>query len=292
MTRQALVLVNPLSLARHGLRPAELEALFVRAGILAEVMPLPLGAALEPVRDRLQQSPPALVVAAGGDGTINEVLNMLVLGRSTLGVLPLGTANDFARTLALPLDLEGAIARLAEGQERRIDVGEVDGYRFLNAAHLGLGVETARLTIPALKRLAGPVAYLVAAAMAWRRARPIELAIETPERQWTMPAVQLLVGHGRFFGGGFQIAPEATLDDGLFDVHVLDWPLSFFEAFSWALSLKRGTLRKARGSVHFRTDRLDVRLSRPVELNLDGELLALGETLAFRLHRQALTVRA
>lgn len=286
----ALVLANPVSLGKRGLSFGDLERLLARHGIPATAEELPEFPDHGYYRDRLSREGRSMVVAAGGDGTLHHVANIAGPVGVRMGALPLGTANDFARTLGLPSELEPAASRIAAGVLRVVDLGQVNGRLFLNAGHMGLGVETAKQTLPWLKRSIGPLAYGVAAVQAWRKGRPIAMAVTTDDRTFEVPAVQLLVGNGRYFGGGLQIAPDATLSDSLLDVHILDWPLSLWEAATWMFALKKGTLARQRGALHLRTQRLEVAMNELHDLNLDGEVLALGARLDFAVVPGALRV--
>ena len=141
--------------------------------------------------------------------------------RAALGVLPLGTANDFARTLHIPDDLEGALRVIARGAVRAVDVAWLGDRAFLNAASLGVSSELTRRLEDGLKRRAGKLAYPVAAPAAAVGQPAFKLRIELDGRVIADDALQVVVGNGRYHGGGRLIAPRARIDDHRLDVYVL-----------------------------------------------------------------------
>jgi lipid kinase YegS len=166
-----------------------------------------------------------VVVAVGGDGTVNEVLHGLMTlpteARPALGVIPLGTANDFARGCGIPLDPSHALALCLAGDPVAADVGRANNRWFINAASIGFGAVVTATTPPELKRLLGGAAYTLMAAILATNFRPYEGRLLLPDQEVTGPDVVLIVGNGRQTGGGKQIAPRALLDDSLLDLLVV-----------------------------------------------------------------------
>ena len=166
-----------------------------------------------------------LLIAAGGDGTLNEVVHGLMdlssAARPVLGVVPLGTANDFATGCGIPREPEKALALCMEGNASRIDVGKANDHWFLNVASVGFGAEVTASTSPELKRLLGPVAYAVMGAILAINVHQYHGRLILPDRQITGSGPVAIVGNGRQTGGGVQVAPRACLNDGLLDVLVV-----------------------------------------------------------------------
>jgi lipid kinase YegS len=166
-----------------------------------------------------------LVVAAGGDGTLNEVVNGLMdfphTARPTLGIVPLGTANDFAIGCGIPLDPEKAMALCMKGKAVPIDLGKANDHWFVNAASCGFGAEITATTSPELKRLLGSVAYTLMGAILAINVRQFEGRLRFPDRELIGSGQVAIVGNGRQTGGGIQVAPRACIDDGLLDVLVI-----------------------------------------------------------------------
>jgi YegS/Rv2252/BmrU family lipid kinase len=289
---EALLLANPICLHRHGLELASLKQLIERHGLTCEAHTLENEAIEAPWTEQLARGGYNVVIAAGGDGTVHQVVNLMADTRLPLGVLPLGTANDFARALGLPTDMAGAVRVIAEDTAIPVDLGVVNGHYFLNAAHLGMGVETAKRTNARLKEMIGPLAYILAAAQAWMNTEPLDLEVCVGNSCSNFRASQLLVGNGRYFGGGMVIARDATLDDGLLDVHVLAAHIGPAEALKLAAAARLGAMEDMDGIAHYRTERLTARLSRPAEVNLDGELVNMEQQLEFAVLPGALQVFA
>jgi lipid kinase YegS len=166
-----------------------------------------------------------LLIAAGGDGTLNEVVHGLMDlskgARPALGVVPLGTANDFAAGCGIPRDPEEALALCIEGEAAPIDIGKANEHWFLNAASVGFGAEVTATTPPELKRLLGPAAYAVMGAILAINVHHYHGRLTLPDREITGSGPVAIVGNGRQTGGGVQVAPRARIDDGLLDVLVV-----------------------------------------------------------------------
>lgn len=166
-----------------------------------------------------------LLVAAGGDGTVNEVLNglmdMSAMSRPSLGIVPLGTANDFAIGCGIPADPAKALALSMRGDGVLIDVGKANDHWFINAAASGFGAEITATTSPELKRLLGPAAYTVMGAILAINLRHYQGKLILPNREIIRSGPVAIVGNGRQTGGGIQVAPRAYIDDGLLDVLVV-----------------------------------------------------------------------
>lgn len=166
-----------------------------------------------------------LLIAGGGDGTLNEVVHGLmdlpIRVRPVLGVVPLGTANDFATGCDIPRDPEKALALCMEGEAVPIDVGRANEYWFLNAASAGFGAEVTATTSPDLKRLLGPVAYTVMGTILAVNVRHYHGKLTLPDHEITGGGLVAIVGNGRQTGGGLQVAPRAFIDDSLLDVLVV-----------------------------------------------------------------------
>lgn len=225
----------------------------------------------------------ATVAVLGGDGSLHAVVAALhALGRLadvTVGLVPLGTGNDFARTLDLPTDPASAAEIVAAGKERALDlILDADDTVTVNAAHVGAGTEAAIAAQPHKKRF-GPVGYAIGALVSGFRVQGKHLTItvdgdRVPDRGRVL---QVAVGNGRFVGGGAALLPEADPSDGLMDVAVV-FAHTRRERLMYALSLG---LRR-----HHRRDDVDYR--RGTEVSVEGAVLQCsndGEiTEPFRSH--------
>jgi diacylglycerol kinase (ATP) len=167
-----------------------------------------------------------LIVAAGGDGTLNEVVNGLAedFGRARLGLLPLGTGNDFARSIDVPADLDAALAILAAGRTRTVDVGRATlGERcryFLNMAVGGFSPVVSEKADEAKDRW-GPLAYLRGAIEALPELQGFKTTIlVNHSERLELETYNLVISNGRFVAAGIPVAPQSKLDDGLFDLMI------------------------------------------------------------------------
>jgi lipid kinase YegS len=163
-----------------------------------------------------------LLIAAGGDGTLNEVVHGLmdlsIHARPSLGVVPLGTANDFATGCNIPRDPEKALALCMKAEAIAIDVGKANERWFLNAASAGFGAQVTATTSPDLKRLLGSAAHTVMGAILAINVHQYCDRVSLPDREITASGPVAIIGNGRQTGGGVQVAPRAFIDDGLLDV--------------------------------------------------------------------------
>lgn len=178
---------------------------------------------IESLTEQAMSSGADVIVAAGGDGTLNRVVQALdraeAFDRCAIGVLPSGTANDFATAAEIPLDdPTGALQLAAEGSVTPIDVGRVNDRLFVNAASGGFGAEVTATTPPAMKKTLGGFAYLVKGLIHVPELEGKHARVRAPGLDWDGKMVGFTVGNGRLAGGGFKVAPNAVLDDGLLDL--------------------------------------------------------------------------
>lgn len=223
-----------------------------------------------------------IVVAAGGDGTLNEVLNGFSdvpdgFERARLGVLPLGTVNVFARELAIPTKLDAAWAAIGQGREVRIDLPMVDyhanGIRecryFAQLAGAGLDARAIELVQWQLKKEIGPLAYVVAGLKALLGTQS---KITAAGGGHSATGELVLIGNGRLYGGQFRVFPQADLHDGRLDVCVFPRVTWFTLARCGPSLLLRGTL-PASATQAFQAESLTLSSPSITPLEADGELL-------------------
>jgi len=166
-----------------------------------------------------------LLIAVGGDGTLNEVVHGLMdvskPTRPILGIVPLGTANDFATGCCISRDPAKALALCMRGEAVPIDVGKANDHWFINAASSGFGAEITATTSPELKRLLGPAAYALMGAILAINIHQYQGRLSLPDREIAGSGPVAIVSNGCQTGGGIQVAPRASIDDGLLDVLVV-----------------------------------------------------------------------
>ncbi len=211
------------------------------------------------------------IVAAGGDGTINEVVNGLAGSRATLGLLPIGTMNVFATELGLPVhDLEGCW-NIVQGQHTRtVDLPKANQKFFVQLAGVGLDAQVVKETSSQLKRNFGPLSYLVSAAQIAAR-QPPRLFIQSEDALIDEGSF-VLVGNGRLYGGPFPFFKHAALDDGLFDVVVFK-RLGYLEIIKYLQDVVFSSEIRVPEVEYFQTRQLRVESDQTVPVELDGELV-------------------
>lgn len=288
MSRRALLIINAKSrsgesqtraaierLEAHGIEPVQLEC-----GRREDLSPL----IVQHARDV------DCAVVGGGDGTLNAAALGVIEAGLPLGILPLGTANDLARTLHIPFDLDGAAQVIADGHTRKIDLGLVNGEPFFNVASLGLSAELAQQLTRDIKRRWGRLGYALVAMKVLSQARPFRATITSETESVRVRTLQIAVGNGRFYGGGNAVEKDAAIDDQHLDLYSLEFDRA------WKLALMARSFRYGEHGAWsevraVRAKEFDIRTRRPRPINADGEIVA--KTPAhFSIRPEAVTVFA
>ncbi|MCW6027739.1 lipid kinase YegS [Stenotrophomonas sp. SRS1] len=221
------------------------------------------------------------IIAAGGDGTLSEVAETLAHREESadalpsLGLLPLGTANDFATAAEIPDEPLAALELIAQAPARPVDLLRIDAdgkvWWCANVASGGFGTEVTVETDEGLKKVLGGLAYLVTGISRLGRIDPIQARVRAPGFEWAGGFIALGVGNGRQAGGGQVLCPEALIDDGLLDITVI--PELSGEVASTFAALVKGGKRGALEQVAERVQApwVEIEAEVPLTLNLDGE---------------------
>ena len=270
MPSRALLLLNPR--ARRGTEAApEVQGCLERAGL--EVIARRLGdAAAVDQLIRTEQPRVDRVIAAGGDGTLHTVLQGLAGSGLPLAVLPLGTANNLARTLAIPTSLQEACEVAAGATTRPIDLGWVNGRYFFTTASIGLSVEITESLSHRTKQWWGPLAYGVAAVRALVRARPFRAEIAWAGGRRQSRTVQVVVGNGRYYGSALPVAENATIDDARLDLYTLEIR-HWWELIGLVPALRRGRQGEKDSVQALRATEFEIATRVPMDINVDGEIV-------------------
>jgi diacylglycerol kinase (ATP) len=231
----------------------------------------------ETVRDVLDDgSEYGLLILGGGDGSVSSVVDFLAHHDVVLGLLPLGTANDFARTLGIPSDIEGACQTIAGGKVVDVDLGLAGDNYYVNVASVGLGVEATRALSPWMKKSTGPLAYPVAAIKAFLNHQPFTARLTFPDGDHEPVEyerlLQVAVGNGRFYGGGMVVAPESGIDDRRLDIYAIELGRRR-DLIGIARYLRSGDFIREEGVSHFRTERVRLETGPDLPTNIDGEVV-------------------
>ena len=236
------------------------------------------------------------VVVVGGDGSLHAVVAVLYergwLDDTVVGLVPLGTGNDFARGAEIPLNPEEAARSLVEASPRRVDLVLDDRDRVVvNAVHVGVGVDAAE-EARALKPRFGRFGYVLGAVRAGFRSpgRHLRIAVDghvlANGRRYVL---QVAVNNGRFVGGGTALAPDAVIDDGLADV-LVSFAVSRPRRMAYALRVRLGQHPRSQDVVQVRGRDVVVEARRPFRWNVDGELEGPARRRGWRVQPGAWTM--
>lgn len=295
--QRVIIVLNPATGRGQGARRrAELESLLARAaGGLPESPSWTILETTAPGSGTALAAEAAaggadVVAAAGGDGTCGEVVNGLVGTGARLALLPLGTGNDFARHLGLAGHLPLAVQTLFCGAPRPVDLGRTQGRWFLNVAGCGFDAVVAERVNRGFRYLHGTAAYVAAVCQSLRAFRPAVLRLTIDGETRELRAMLCTIANSRSYGGGMRIAPEAQIDDGLFDVCLLREAgrIEFLRAFPRVF---RGTHVTHPKVTMLRARHVVVESAPPLPVLADGEVV--GTTPAeFALTPRAIEVMA
>jgi YegS/Rv2252/BmrU family lipid kinase len=255
------------------------QALFERACKALSGLPYPVDAhavenpddLVETVRNALAKKP-QLVILGGGDGTISGLVDLLVGQNVVLGVLPLGTANSFARTLGLPLDIEGAIEAIRTGVPKRIDLGKIDGDYFANCAAMGISPQIAETVPHRLKKVLGRIGYLGWASWQFARFKPFILTVDDGTEAKTMRVVEVRISNGPYHGGTW-LVDEASINSGEIVVQAVTGRYKRTLVKNWAASFF-GHESRHQDTVTFSGKSLRIETKPSLPISIDGEVLA------------------
>jgi YegS/Rv2252/BmrU family lipid kinase len=294
-TRRIAVIINPISgtggrpdAARR--RTEQAASLLASHGVEAEIFVTERGRHGHDLATAAIRNGVSLVVAWGGDGTVNEVASALAFSSASLAVIPSGSGNGLARELAIPLEPAAAFACAVTGRTRVIDCGELDGRLFFNVAGLGLDARVAHeFAAHGLVRR-GFSRYIEVAARELFTYQPNEHTIIADGELLRSRALIVALANARQYGNGALIAPNARIDDGKLDVVVVDarpvWQtlLQVPKLFSGRIAAAPGVTMRAAATIELTS-------SHPVVYHIDGEPFVGGASLTARAHAQALHVQ-
>lgn len=211
-----------------------------------------------------------VVVAVGGDGTVNEVINGLDGSDVALGIIPLGTANDFARQTGIPLDVDHAMDVILQREPQRIDTAMLNDRRFLNVSSGGVGAEATAETPPEAKEALGMLAYAITGIRKLVDLAPHRARFKAPGLDLDTEFLLFAVGNGRTTGGGTTITPRASVTDGLLDVCIVEtMPRADFAKL--VLRVRHGDHVGDEGVHYVQVPSIDISAAESISVNVDGE---------------------
>lgn len=220
------------------------------------------------VKQAIPKAP--MVIVGGGDGTLSSAIDFFKGSKTVFAILPLGTANSFARALGLPLTLEEAVDVIATGVRRRIDLGSINGDYFGNSAAIGLSPMIAKSVPHALKRVLGRVGYLLWAARVVAGFKPFRVTIDDGRARSELWASEVRIANGGYFGG-LELVEDAELSSGEIIVDVVATKTRRNLIGSWVSSALR-LRNRDEGRIEFRGRRLRIETDPVMDVTIDGEL--------------------
>jgi lipid kinase YegS len=212
------------------------------------------------------------ILAAGGDGTVNEVVNGLAGSDVPFGIIPLGTANDFARQAGIPDDVDHAMDVVLHHPPVRIDTAEANGRRYLNVSVGGVAAEVTAETPPDAKESLGVLAYALSGLRKLTDLQPYTARFRGADFDLQCKVLLFAVANGKQTGGGTQIAPRADLHDGLLDLCVVE-AMPKTDMGRILLKVRRGEHIGEDGVHYVQLPEIVVSVRRPIVVNVDGETM-------------------
>lgn len=229
-----------------------------------------------------------VVVAVGGDGTVNEVVNGLDGFDVPLGIIPLGTANDFARQVGIPSDADHAMDVILQRKPKQFDTASLNGRRFLNVSTGGVGAEATAETPASAKETLGPLAYAVSGMRKLADFKPYTGTFTSDDFTFDGEFMMFAVGLTKSTGGGTMVTPMASATDGLLDLCIVEG-MNRREFASVALMVKRGE-HVGHPKVHYKQLRdVTIQAPEPLSVNVDGEN-SVGKRFTYRARPRDLWV--
>lgn len=231
----------------------------------------------------------SLILAAGGDGTVNQVLNGVIKGREKdpslpiIGVIPIGSGNDFARTIKVTTNVNDLMNLITSGKYTQADVGKIqyqtiqgekDHSYFINVADAGMGPEVVRRVMDSDRIFGAGVAYYAAILSTFSNYKPMDVQVKAEQWEWHGKLNTLAIGNGKYYGHGLCIAPDAIINDGVFSTFICG-DASKAE-FIWHSSKLKTEKKIAHPKVRYDTARhLELTSGQPCLIEADGELLGM-----------------
>lgn len=225
----------------------------------------------EKIARRLTRAGADNLIVLGGDGTLHEVLNGIEdPARCKLGLIPLGTGNDFAEAMGLPMDVEEAVKIILNGEAKPVDYLKIGNRRCMNVAGLGMDVEV--LEGCQRGKLKGKIKYLMSLIQCLFSYKGCALTLESEGKTQERNVLLSAVCNGTQFGGGIRVCPAAKIDDGKIDVVTVDCIGGVFKLMGALIVLLRGKILQYHKTTHFLCDKVRFVPKKPCTVQLDGEL--------------------
>lgn len=216
----------------------------------------------------------SVIVAVGGDGTINEVARGIInKKKGILGIIPGGTGNDMSKSLGLSQNPDEALDAIIKNTTKNMDIGLVNGTFFLNIASIGFDAETVKNTEIIKKRIKGKISYVLGVLITLFIYRRRDVTLIIDDKEYKRNFLLIAVGNGSYYGGGMKILPMAELDDGYFHICIIKDIKSYMIPFLFPSIFKGNHLRYTSYIDIFKANKVIIKNEPNVIINLDGELM-------------------
>lgn len=272
--QHALLVINPKSRNGHSEELTEATDLLRNSGIEVDACVTESASEMASCIENYREKE-GVVIVAGGDGTISSALESVYKSKQTLAILPMGTANDLARSLGIPQNVFAAAQTIVDNKRERINLAKVNNSYFVNVAHVGLGVDVTRELTSEMKKYFGIFAYLGALTSVMKRNKSFRVTIKADGWEESLRAIHLAVGNGRYYGGGNVVDDDSTLLDGQLNLFCLK-PIRWWRLLLLGANFRNGNLQKAERVVCKKAKKISIKTSKPRRVEADGvEILKL-----------------
>ena len=211
------------------------------------------------------------IIAAGGDGTLNEVVNGMARSTVRLGIMPVGSVNVYAMELGIPMDVQKAVNVIKQGKTRKLDLARANDRWFVQLGGVGFDAQIVQSTDLNLKKALGPLSYVITVGKLAGK-KSAMMTLRNGHQEEAKEGACLLIGNGRFYGGPFAVFPDADLEDGLLDVCLFE-KVSRIDVLRYLQGIVCGTHVNMKDVHYFKADKLTIQgRSKELPVEVDGEL--------------------
>lgn len=231
-----------------------------------------------------------VLVAVGGDGTVNEVAKGIInRGRGVLGIIPGGTGNDMARSLNIPMDQEEAIDTILKGNKKIVDIGKANSYSFLNIASIGFDAEVVINNERIKKKIKSHISYIISVVYTLLNYKSKKTKIEIDGEVFEENILLMAVGNGKYYGGGMKILPMAKLDDGYLHICLISDIGRLKLLYLFPTIFKGNHINHTKYVRTYTGKKVKIRGEKELPLNIDGDVITARQ-VEFSLEDKKLTV--
>lgn len=239
----------------------------------------------------VEKSEIPIVIAVGGDGTVNEVAKGIIKrGNGSLGIIPGGTGNDMCKSLGLSMEPIHALETIIRGKTKKMDIGLANDKCFLNISSVGFDAEVVRNTDKIKTRIKGKTSYILGVLLTLFKYRMKETYIEIDGQQFNKNMLLLAVGNGQYYGGGMKILPEAKIDDGYLHLCLVKDINNLKLLFLFPSIFKGDHLKYTKHVEIYKAKNILIKTKGDFYLNLDGDLILTQNTVEFKISSKKLDI--